>query len=435
MLGAQNSTKNFAFSLCSNLNFLRILANMDKNNFDLIIITQYFYPDIAATGLVLTELAEDLVKYNKKVRVLAGQPSYYSQKTRALSREEYKGVQIKRFSYLRLSKDNLITRLIAQFSFFIIVLFYLLFSKIKFRNLLIVSNPPSLPFVGYLLKKFKKFNFIYLVHDIYPDIAIKLGVLSEKSLFAKLMDWINRKSLTVADFVVVLGQDAKEIIFKKGLEFDKIKVITNWADADRIKWRKFIPKEKNKFLKKYNLENKFIVLYTGNLGLTHNLMVIVDVAEKLKEYPEIQFIFVGSGGVKRKLENLVQKKNLKNVFFLPYQEEEIYSDVLSAGDLLLVTLAKGLTGFSVPSKTYIYLANGGPIAAMIDDKSETGRLIDQSQCGFRVEPGDADGFAKKVLEFYQNPELCDRCSQNARKVFGEKFERSIVTKKYLELLK
>jgi len=408
---------------------------MEPNNFDLVIISQYFYPDIASTGLVLTELAEDLAKYGKKIKILTGQPSYYQTKIKAPKQEDYKGFKIRRFNYLRLSKDNLITRLISQFSFIKIVLFYLLFSRIKFKNLLIVSNPPFLPLIGYLLKKIKKCNFIYLINDIYPDIAIKLGVLSEKSFAARLMAWINQKGLRSADFVIALGYDAKEILIQKGIEEQKIKVITNWADKDRIKWRKMIPKEKNRFIKKYNLENKFIILYTGNLGLTHNLEVIIEAAEKLKNYSEIQFIFVGSGGARKKLEDLVQKKNLKNVLFLPYQEEEIYSDVLSAGDLLLVTLAKGLAGLSVPSKTYIYLANGGPIAAMMDKESEIGQLIDQYHCGFRVNSNDVNGFVEKILEFYKDSDLREKCGQNARKIFEQQFERSLVTKKYLEVLR
>lgn len=424
------------------------IFNMAPTNSDIIIISQYFFPDGGATGHVLTELAEDLVLSGKKVNVLAGQPNYTRDRKLAPSAETYRGIDIRRLNYLKLAKDNLIGRLLSQITLFVAVIAYLFLSSVKFNTLLIVSNPPFMPLAGWLLKKFRKFNFVFLMHDIYPDIAVKTNTVSANHPFTKLLDWATVASLKSADHIVAIGSDAKEVIAQKGIDENKISVITNWADANRIICRTKIPRATNRFINQNNLQNKFIVLYTGNLGLTHNLEAIIDVAERIKQYEthnyhrlpstpinsEIEFVFVGEGGAKKRLQQMVADRKLGNVLFLTYQPEEIYSDTLSAGDLLLVTLGPGLAGLSVPSRTYTYMANGGPIVAFMDANSEIGRLVEENKLGFCVEPDQIDKLAKKVVEFRNNPALREQCGANARALFEQRFERRLVTAQFLKVL-
>ncbi|MFH0987864.1 MAG: radical SAM protein, partial [Parcubacteria group bacterium] len=416
------------------LGWMGISGGRNVQTTDVLILSQYFYPDLASTGMVLTELAEDLVSSGIKVSALAGQPNYTADQKPAPARETYRGIEIKRLNYLRLAKDNLIGRLLSQITLFITVIAHLLFSGIKFNTLLIVSNPPFMPLAGWLLKKFRKFNFIFLMHDIYPDIAIKTNTVSASHPFTKLLNWATVTSLKSADHVVAIGFDAKEIIRQKGIAENKISVITNWADTNRIKCRKSIPREQNKFINKNNLQNKFVVLYTGNLGLTHNLESIIETADRLKQYDDLSFVFIGEGGAKKRLQQMVADKKLSNVLFFTYQPEEIYSDALSAGDLLLVTLGPGLAGLSVPSRTYTYMANGGPIVAFMDRESEIGRLVIDNSLGFCVEPNQVDKLAEKIVEFRNNPALREQCGANARSLFEQRFERRLVTAQFLKLL-
>lgn len=402
-----------------------------KNNKGLVILSQYFYPEVASTGQLLTELAEDLVKYGCKIKVYTGKPSYYGNIKEYKKREIYHGIEIYRLFNTTLDKNSKLGKILNSLSYFISIVFKLLSSK-DGHPLLIVSNPPFLPIAGFLFKKIKNQKYVFLIHDIYPDIAVRLGYLKEDSFIVKIWNKINYMILKNAEEVIVLGEYMAKILEKKYLPIDniKIKIIQNWANEKIILPLK---KEDNWFVKRYNLENKLVILYSGNIGLFQDLETIIKAAERLKNYDDIIFLFIGDGGGLYQLKEMVKKYNLTNVKFLPYQPKEYLPYSLTASDISVVALEKGVEGLGVPCKIYGILASGRTVLGLVGENCEVADIIKNAKCGFRVNQGDVDGLVEKIKYMYQNPELLKNMGINSRKYFVEHFTRKQMTKKYYEI--
>ena len=409
------------------------MINEDSAGGKVYFLTQYFYPDIASTAQLLTELAEDLSKYGFRVEVFTAQPSY--EKTRKLPTTEiYNGIIIRRVWNTHFHRSNILGRLLNEITFIISLIFALLFTHLENGIFLAVTNPPLMSAVLPMLKRIKKFPYIYLIYDIYPDIAVKLGYLSPKSILARFFEVVNRRAFVNADKIIVLGECMKNIIEKKILEdpecLEKIEIIHNWADEKKI----FpVPKESNWFIKEHGLEGRFVVLYSGNLGISHPLESVIESANKLKD-KNIIFLFIGNGGKKSILESMVKEMGLKNVKFLPYQDKEVLSYSLSSGDVAIVTMEEGIEGLSVPSKLYSFLAAGRPILGIVSKKSEVALIAEKANCGFIVEPDNVDEISSTIEYLYNNPNLLIEFSKNARKFFESNFARSKITKRYYELI-
>lgn len=408
-----------------------ILLNSKKNK-GLIILSQYFYPDFASTGQLLTELAEDLKEYDYKIKVYTGRPSYYKSIKKCSKKEIYQGINIYRVSATRFDKNIIIGRLCNFLSYFISVSFKLLFSKDRYP-LLIVSNPPFLSVLGFIFKKIRNQKYICLVHDIYPNIAIKLGYLKKNSIIVKIWEKVNYQVLKEAEEIIVLGEYMAETLEKKYLPIDniKIKIIHNWADEKIILPLK---KEDNWFVKRYNLENKLVILYSGNIGLFQDLKTIIKAAERLKNYDDIIFLFIGDGGGLYKLKEMVKNYNLTNVKFLPYQLKKYLPFSLTSSDISIVTLEKGVEGLSVPCKIYGILASGRAVLGLVGENCEVSDIIANAECGLRMNQGDVETFVKKIKYIYENPGILKTMGENSRKYFEKHFTRSQMTRKYYEII-
>ena len=405
---------------------------MIKKEKGLMILSQYFYPDLAATGQLLTELAEDLISYGYNIKVLTAKPSYYKNKEKYLKEEIYRGIEIYRVSATKFDKNIMIGRLCNFLSYLISVSSKLLFSKNKYP-LLIVSNPPFLPLLGFLLKKVKNRRYIYLVHDIYPDIAIQLGYLKKNSIIVKIWNQIHYHVLKKAEKIIVLGDFMAEKLKEKypDLDNNKVKIIHNWADEKKI----FpIKKEENWFVKKYHLSNKIVILYSGNIGLFQDLKSIIKTAERLKNDDDILFLFIGDGGGLRELKRIVKKNNLTNVKFLPYQLKKDLSYSLSAADISIVAMEKGIEGLAVPSKLYGILASGRAVLGLVGKNCEVAEIIEDAKCGFRIDQGDVNKLVEQIKYIYNNPQALENMGKNSRQYFEKHFTRSKMTKKYYEVL-
>jgi glycosyltransferase involved in cell wall biosynthesis len=405
---------------------------MVKGNKELIILSQYFYPEVASTGQLLTELAEDLVEYGYKIKVYTGKPSYYKNVEKYKKKEFYHGIEIHRLFNTNLDKNSKLGKIFNSLTYFISIVFKLLSSKDR-DPLLIVSNPPFLPIAGLLFNKIKKQKYIFLIHDIYPDIAIKLGYLKENSFIARVWDKFNYHILRNAERIIVLGEYMAGIIKRKYLPNNniKIEIIHNWADEEFI-----IPikKENNWFAKKNGLIDKFVILYSGNIGLFQDLETIIKTAVELKKYKEILFLFIGDGGGLNKLKELVKENNLTNVIFLPYQPKEFLPHSLTACDISIVPLEKGIEGLAVPSKIYGILASGRAVLGLVGENCEVADIIKSANCGFRVNQGDVSGLIEKIIYIYQNPELLKNMGKKSRQYFEKYFTRSKMTREYYKIL-
>jgi glycosyltransferase involved in cell wall biosynthesis len=402
-----------------------------NNNHKLRLLSLYFYPDIAMTGQLLTDLAVGLTEKGISVHAITAQPTY--QKNTAARNESYKGVEITRVWSTQLNKNSFIGKVVNSVSFFVSALMYVLFSTDR-SPLLIVSNPPFLPLIGAFSNFFHGSKYIFLVHDVYPDIAVRLQYLKQGGLIHRIWNAVNRLILKRAASIIVLSSTMKHQIERKynfGMTVTPpIDVIHNWADGEYIKP---VPKDANVFLKSVGLESRFVVQYSGNHGLFHKLETVILSAEKCTDR-EITFLFIGDGGKKHTLMQMTQDRKLENVVFLPYQKYDMLPQSLTAASVAIVTLEENIEGLAMPSKLYSILASGTPVIALCDSDSSVADIIREAQCGYVVAQGDADGLLRAILSLKADQALLCTFAANARRYFDEHFTYPIALEQYTSVI-
>ncbi|WP_349404106.1 glycosyltransferase family 4 protein [Clostridium perfringens] len=394
-----------------------------------VLVSEFFYPYKTSTQKILTELAEDFVEYGLEVDVLTTKNAYREEKQDLRKYEIYRGINIKRVFSTEGNRDSKIGRLLNYITFTTSVFFNLLFKK-NYDKILFVSNPPLVPFIGYLIKKLRGKNYIYLVHDIYPDVAEKLGVIKKGSIISKVMNYMNKKIYTNAEKIIALGKDMKRVIADKGVDEEKIEIVTNWADS-RVNYEKEVDKN---FYKKYRLENKFNILYTGNISKVHAIDTIIEVAKILKNEEDIMFTFVGDGNRKQDLIKLKEKEDLRNIQLENYMFGEEYNNLLNCANLFITTLQQGIEGLGVPSKTYTYMSVAKPLIAIMSENSEIGSMVNQYNLGKQFNNKEYHKIAEFILELKNSNELYNEISKNVRNKFLNEYERKKVTNKFYKAI-
>ena len=269
--------------------------------------------------------------------------------------------------------------------------------KLHHRNsyLFIVSNPPFAPF----LPLFCSNQFSLLVYDIYPDILVEYGIFRKQAWIVKLWESLNSRLYKKANKVYTISEGMKQRIGEY-LPEDNIKVIPLWANEEHLKP---IAKADNIFVKENNLEGKFVVLYSGNLGRTHDLETIIYVAEKIQR-DDIIFLIIGEGDKKSKLEEMIRSKKLENVIMKPWQPIEMLPFTLNAADLGVVTLGSGASDLSLPSKTFNYISVGVPLLCIANKKSELSKLVQDYDIGKNFEPDELEEIIDFILSNADNSE-------------------------------
>ncbi len=287
--------------------------------------------------------------------------------------------------------------------------FYVLFNSKK-KELIIITTPPFIVFIGSFFKRLRNQNYHLIIWDLYPDVLVNFGVLKEKSWIIKRWEKWNKSCFQKASNVFTLGQHLADAI---NLYTPKPPIIIpNWVNADFVKP---MDKSVNTFAQKHGLTEKLVVMYSGNLGLTHDIESIVYTAEYLKLNTNIHFVIIGDGAKKVKIAEYVKEKQLSNVLMLPYQDNDVLPFSLSCADIGVVTLSQGAETISVPSKTYYTLAAGSVILALASKESELGVLIEKHQCGKVFENPEILEVAKFIEELVINKMELKKYKENARK--------------------
>ena len=305
-------------------------------------------------------------------------------------------------------------RIITWLIFFVQSFLYVLRNN-KHGKILLVTNPPLLPFLGLFFSKKKMLHFSILVYDIYPDALLNFGYLKKSSPVYKLWCSLNEKSFKLSSEVVTISNVMKNIL-ANSVDEDKIKVIYPWVDNSFIKP---VNRNDNWFLKKNGLLNKKVILYSGNMGLTHDLMTVLKAAKDLQEITSyFHFLFIGNGPQKQNLIKYQKINKLLNVSFLPYQDPEVLPFSFASADFGIVTLGTGAEGLSVPSKTFYLLSAGSAIIAISESGSEIEKLINDNDCGISIKPKDKES----LIDFLLNSDEKDinRYKYNSR-ILSKKF--------------
>lgn len=307
---------------------------------------------------------------------------------------------------VKYDKSSTLKRLLTWVGAFVHLL-WVVWRRGKHCHLVLVSNPPLNVFVPLFTRK--KYSFI--VYDLYPDSLFSQGFVKRSSFLGRWWMTKNKQIFAKADCVFTLSEDMKKAVVQYVAE-DKIKIVYNWAHNEHIRP---IDKKENVFLADLKLQDKFIVLYSGNMGMTHDIDVLVDVADRLKENDKIHFLFIGEGAKKAVVEEKVARYGLKNCSVLPYQPLEVLPYSMGAADLAVVTTDAKQSGLSVPSKTYTYLATGAALLCLAEENTELARLTRESRSGRCFVSQDLDGIAGYILQMVSDRRLLQEYKDNSRK--------------------
>ena len=296
----------------------------------------------------------------------------------------------------------------------------------------LASTPPIQGVLGGLLKKIKKVPFVYNLQDIFPDSLAGTGLAKKGGLLWKIGRVIENFTYRNADKIIVISEDFKRNIMAKGVPEEKIVVVYNWVDEEVVK---HVAREKNILFDRYNLDrNKFYITYSGNIGLTQNMDMLLDVAKELESEPEIQFVLIGEGAYKNRVKEIIAERNISNVTLLPFQPYEEISHVFSLGDLGLVISKPGVGENSVPSKTWSILSASRPVLANFDE-NELKDIVSENKCGIFTKAGDKESFKQAILRLYENRELCVEMGRNGREFIMKNLTRAVGTQKYVDVIK
>jgi colanic acid biosynthesis glycosyl transferase WcaI len=394
------------------------------------IISEFFYPDENATGHLLTKIAEGLVEIGE-VRVLSGQLVDPSNVVNELC-YIHNGVTVERIKSSKFSKDNLILRTINVLTLSILLLIKLIRNLEYGDKIIVVTNPPTFPFIVALACWFRKANYSVLIFDVYPEVLIATGIISKRNPIATTLSWMTDKLLSSADNIVVLGRDMASLISKKYKDARKrVVLITNWGDVDDIN-----PggTAQNSILKDLSLDKKFIVQYIGNIGRTHSIELLTESAKILQDRNDIGFLFIGDGAKKAWLSEFVARNNLKNVTIKPFYPRNKQSDVHTACNIAVVSLIPGMTGVSVPSRMYNIMAAGKPIIAISDDDTELAMVVREENIGWVVSSYNAQDVVNVILTAKDSKkDLCEM-GKRARIIAETKYSFEKIIPLYRNLI-
>lgn len=391
----------------------------------LLFINRYFYPDISATAQLLTELTEDLAARGENITVITGHAAYAGGPTVLPPQEMYKGIRILRVGFTRFGRTHTLGRLADYCSFWISAFVTALRTK-RQDCLVVLSDPPLLSVLAALVAMLKPVKTVCWLQDVFPQIAVRAGVLSE-GVVARCLRGLAGWSLRQMDQVVVIGRCMERHILSEGVPSLSMTRIPNWADGTHIK---SLPRTQNEFLQRHNLENRFVVMYSGNHGVVHEYETLVALLRETRSVPELCFCFIGDGAWKKKLVETAQAEGWPHVRFLPYQPKSSLQSSLSAADVHLVSLRTEMEGLSIPSKLYGVLAAGRPVIFIGPQGSEAAALVDEAQCGYSIQPGDTQGAVQAVLAGYEDRALLEKQGQAARMYFLGRFDRNMATKSF-----
>ncbi len=398
----------------------------------ILFINQHYYPDFAATGQLLSELCEDLAVKNWKVTVITGMPeigTYPKNYSKPLSFEEKKNISIYRIYNHPAGSKNIFNRLLHFFSFWVgSILKSLIIEKMDL--VYVMSSPPLLNGItANILRVVRGVPYIYNVQDLYPGIAVEMGTISNQKLISiseKIEKFINLNSLSV----FTLSDQMKESIAHNGIQENKISVIPNWSDGEII-----FPKKSSELRNQLGLESKFLITYSGNIGLSQGLEKIILIAEQIKEINrEIHFLIIGNGANLPFIRKLAEEKQLNNITFLPFQPKEELCDSLNCADLHIVPMAENMAKYLMPSKIYGIMAAGKPFLAIVDEGTEIYKLINETECGFQLTYNRYQEAVNLLVDCLNEKDRLAEMGRKGRKYFEENFDRKMVTEKYNFLL-
>ena len=379
----------------------------------LVVLAPHFSPDVAPTGEVVTRIVEELGRRGHELEIVTSLPWYRDHAVepnyagRLFRYEDTPWGRITRVHPFPGPDKRKLLRRAAGYAAFTALAATFGGRGGEIDGVLGVSPPLTLAAAARAVARRRKAAFVFNVQDIYPDVAVELGALTNHRLIAagyRLERW----SYDWADAITVLSEDLRDNVARKTVRPEKVRVIPNFVDTAWI-----TPSERsNSYRREYGLEDKTVVMYAGNVGLSQGLGIVIEAAAALAYEEDLVFVINGAGAEREALRE--RARGLTNVRFVDIQPPERLPEVLAAADIHLVTLKRGLARSSVPSKTYSILAAGRPLLASVDEGSEVADVVERAGAGVAVPPEDPEALTKALRRLLDSPDDLDRMGRAGR---------------------
>jgi glycosyltransferase involved in cell wall biosynthesis len=411
-----------------------------KKGYDLRIVCQLFYPEMVSTGQTLTELAEELSSYGLKLKVIASQPTVLRNKEKVPKAMDYKRIRVVRTWSTRFSKLSFFGKLLNLTTFFITASFNVLLKDRKVP-LLLLTNPPYLPLLGWISNMFYGTSYGVLLHDIMPEQAELLNLIKPKGVIAKIWRRINYLWYRKASYVIALSKDMVEgAIDNANLRDSKYEsdsrskthIIHVWSD-DRI--IKPIDKNDSGMAKKLNVLDKFVVQYSGNHGRFHDIETLINIAANMSDENRVIFQFIGEGHKKEIIDRYKQEKHLNNVYSSTYVLKDALSDSLAMADIGVIAQMPGQERVCYPSKLLGIMSSGRPVLAICSKDCDLARMIEENELGFVISNGDVESAVKLIEQCINNPSMVSEKGKKAFDYLIKNFSLDLAAKRYYALIK
>ncbi len=398
-----------------------------------LLLTFQFPPEMTGNAPLLGELCEDLHGSGHEITAIAG-PLHHSfeviparYRGRLLAREQLCGAEVLRVNSLP-TRNMWANKLIA-FVHFPLVAMLTGFMLPKADVILCPSPPLWLGLAARLVSGLRNTPYVYVTQDLWPSAPVRLGLWRNRLLIA-FFSWMERYVYTRARRVVVIAEKMRETVRAAGVPDGRIATIENWVDVDFIR-----PGDRdNAFRRELAGPGEFVVLYSGNMGHSHALDVVLGAAHLLRDRQDIRFVLVGAGTQKARLMSMAHDMGLERVTFLPLQPRDRLPEVLAAADVCLVPLRAGLSAASLPSKIYTYMAAGRPLVATLDRRESAWDLVERAECGLLVEPERPEDLGQAIMTLYRDPATRQRLGANGRRYAEANSDRRLCTQAYEKML-
>jgi glycosyltransferase involved in cell wall biosynthesis len=397
-----------------------------------IFLNRYFFPDHSATSQILSELAFALASAECEVHVITSRQLYEQANSHLPAEEIVDAVAIHRVPTTNFGRSGLLGRSIDYLSFFFSVR-HALASIVSANDIVIAkTDPPLLSLAVMSVVRRRRAHLINWLQDLYPEVAIASGIRWLKGPIGRVLLYLRDRSLTAAHANVVVGQRMAERLALRNIPHELIHFIPNFSPDDRVSP---IPASENPMREDWDLNGRFVVGYSGNLGRVHEIQTILDAAVQLRNDRRIIFLCIGGGRLFELLIRSVTQQGLQEKFlFRPYQDQELLKYSLSVPAVHWISLRPEFEGLVVPSKLYGIAAAGRPILAVMDKNGEIAALVRDHRCGIVIAPGDSQGMAASLTELANNPALCAEMGARARAMLDEHFTKSHAVRLWQQLL-
>jgi len=389
----------------------------------LLFVNQHYYPDFASTAQHLTDLAEHLDDDGFEVHVLCSAGHYLSGSMDVPLEETHNGVHIHRVRATAFGRDSVLGRLTDYASFFLQALWRVLTGP-RYDSVVTLTTPPLIALVGAIARMVRDQAYGIWSMDLHPDAEVAVGMLGPGQALTRFLHALNNWAYRRADFVVDLGPYMKRRLRDKGVPDDRLRTIPVWNKKDEVYP---IPDAENPLVNEVGLEDRFVIMYSGNAGLGHRFDEVLAAMKHFDGHPEIFFLFVGSGPRKEEIVAFAEEHDLSNFRYMSYFPREQIKYSLSLADVHLLTLYNDMAGVAVPGKLYGILAAGKPVLMVGPEASDSGETILEHDVGTVVDPqgrGDApDRLIEAIETLYANPERRAEMGERGRRVFLDHFEK------------